>query len=328
MSDNSAELLYNKAINYYEEAKYNLAIENFKKALEIKPDYWQAYYNLGNTYFKKKEYAAALENYKQSVKINPEDIQAYQNMGMIYSRDREYELAIDCYKKAVEINKKDVDAYNELGLLYSKIKKFDEALESLNKALEIIPNYLPVKESINIVMEMKNAEEKEQAAIEMKKVCNEDKEEEYNYITAELYYNIALSRIKEKKLDLAMDYVRKSLKIKPHYQSAYELLNKLLPILSASQGAQNTEDALALIKTGISFISENKNPLAIGSFLLASQLEPANPEIYMNLGLVYFKEKKFELALENFKKCSELNPENSKAKELIYKVIQVINANK
>ena len=57
--------------------KFDEAIADFEKAIELKPDYADAYFNLGRTYYMKHDEDKACENYKLAEKYgrpNMEDI--------------------------------------------------------------------------------------------------------------------------------------------------------------------------------------------------------------------------------------------------------------
>ncbi len=66
--------------------EFDAAIESYKKALEIKPDYAEAYYNMGNALKNKGNPEAAIDSYKQALKIKPDYAEAYNNMGVALKR--------------------------------------------------------------------------------------------------------------------------------------------------------------------------------------------------------------------------------------------------
>ena len=45
------------------------AIDSYKQALKIKPDYAEAHYNIGKALKEKGDLDAAIDNYKQALKI-------------------------------------------------------------------------------------------------------------------------------------------------------------------------------------------------------------------------------------------------------------------
>ena len=61
----------------YDEAKFN-----FKKAIELKPDYAEAYNNLGNVHKALEEDDQALKYYKKSVQLNPHNYETLNNLGI------------------------------------------------------------------------------------------------------------------------------------------------------------------------------------------------------------------------------------------------------
>lgn len=71
-----AKLEYNKGIDFYKIGQYDRSMEAFRKAIDLDPDYIDAYYNLGSilNYLDQKE--AALTVFKQIVVRKPDDYEA------------------------------------------------------------------------------------------------------------------------------------------------------------------------------------------------------------------------------------------------------------
>ncbi len=105
-----------KGIRFYKNKEYEKAIQEFKKVIEIYPDYKEAYSILGNAYFRNQMYDEAGLAYKLVKQIDPEDIAAHENMGVIYANRGEYKLAIGEWKKVLELNPERTD-------IEKKIKK-------------------------------------------------------------------------------------------------------------------------------------------------------------------------------------------------------------
>ena len=59
---------------------YNEASQYFLKAINLKPDYSEAYNNLGNTKLKLGFSDEAVENYKKAISSNKNNLQAYFNL--------------------------------------------------------------------------------------------------------------------------------------------------------------------------------------------------------------------------------------------------------
>ena len=66
--------------------QFDDAIDSYKQALKIKPDYAEAYYNMGNALTDKDDPEAAIDSYKQALKIKPNYAESYKNMGNALKR--------------------------------------------------------------------------------------------------------------------------------------------------------------------------------------------------------------------------------------------------
>ena len=53
------------------------SIQDFTQAININPNYLDAYYNRGCCNFELKDYQAAVKDFGSAIKINPQYIQAY-----------------------------------------------------------------------------------------------------------------------------------------------------------------------------------------------------------------------------------------------------------
>lgn len=68
-----AMLQYNQGIDYYKVGKYDSAISSFKKAIDLDPDYIDAYYNLGSILEYLGQYEAALAVFQRVMVRQPND---------------------------------------------------------------------------------------------------------------------------------------------------------------------------------------------------------------------------------------------------------------
>ena len=133
--------LIQRGVAAYKEGKLKEAELNFKKAIELKPDYYQAYYNLANIQIELSRLDEALSNLKKTIELNPGFATAYNNLGVIFDKIGKLNEAEISYKKTIELNPNLADPHNNLGAIYNKLGRFDEAEISYKKALQINPNY-------------------------------------------------------------------------------------------------------------------------------------------------------------------------------------------
>ena len=126
-------------IAYHNKGMYDEAIVEYKKVVEINPEYSVAYYNLGLAYFYgKKMYDKAIAAYEKAIEINPEYSDAYYVLGIAYSYGKKmYDKAIVEYKKAVEINPGFARAHHGLGTTYYRKREYRLAIGHYDKAIEL-----------------------------------------------------------------------------------------------------------------------------------------------------------------------------------------------
>ncbi len=85
--------------------------------------------NLGGVYREKEDYSKAIECYLRAIELNPQYTNAYLNLGITYNAQKDYSQAIDCYLKAIELNPQYANAYNNLGITYKAQKEYSKAIE-------------------------------------------------------------------------------------------------------------------------------------------------------------------------------------------------------
>jgi tetratricopeptide (TPR) repeat protein len=129
------------------------AKENFKKAIELDPNYSDAYVGLadvrvrdalfGYTEFPDLAFQQAEELVKKAILLDESNALARANLGYIYMRKGEYDLAISELKHSAELNPNDWRTYRRLAavLLYSG--KPEQALHWYNICLKYDPYVSP-----------------------------------------------------------------------------------------------------------------------------------------------------------------------------------------
>lgn len=88
-----AKLQYNKGVDYYKLGQFEESANCFKRAIDLDPNYIDAYYNLGSIleYLNQKE--AALSVFKQIILRRPEDYEAVFKAAVLSKNLGEYEKA-------------------------------------------------------------------------------------------------------------------------------------------------------------------------------------------------------------------------------------------
>ena len=124
---------------YGELGKYEEAIESYKQAIRINPDFRDAHYNLGTAYGELGKYDEAIKSYKQAIRIDPDDAWTHHNLGLAYGKSGKYKEAIDAFKQAIRINTDYAEAHFNLGVACHYSNDRNSALEQY----EILKNLDP-----------------------------------------------------------------------------------------------------------------------------------------------------------------------------------------
>jgi tetratricopeptide (TPR) repeat protein len=61
-----------------------MAIEDFNKAISLKPDYAYAYNNRGVVYGQLSQYQRAIEDFNEAIRLKPDYADAYNNRALVY----------------------------------------------------------------------------------------------------------------------------------------------------------------------------------------------------------------------------------------------------
>ena len=83
--------------------KLDEAIEAYKSALSIKPDFSEAYYNMGNAFKDQGKIEEALEAYNKALALRPDYPQLHNNLGNALKEQGKLEQAIEAYTRALHI---------------------------------------------------------------------------------------------------------------------------------------------------------------------------------------------------------------------------------
>jgi tetratricopeptide (TPR) repeat protein len=128
---------------YIQRGQYELAIEQFNKALGYKKeyDYW-IYGNIGIAYVGMGNRNEAIKAYSRSLSMNPECPETYMNRATVYDEMGQFNLAFSDYSSAIKYNPQFAQAYHNRAILFYRKGEFNRAVQDLTRAIEIIPDFL------------------------------------------------------------------------------------------------------------------------------------------------------------------------------------------
>ena len=184
---------------------FDQAIVNYKKSLEINPNYAEGHNNLGITFYKLGKFIESINSYHCAIKIKPDFAKPYNNLGLAYKELEKFNESVDSYHQAIKINPDYAEAHNNLGVTFKKIGELTKSIDSYKRAIKINPSYA---EAYNNIGNAYNASQKiDDAILNYKKAIN------LNTKFAEAYSNLGNLLKEIGKVEEAKEYEDKLLKI-------------------------------------------------------------------------------------------------------------------
>ncbi len=116
-----------------------LAIERFREAIRIDPNFAEAYSQLGSAQLLLGDDVSAEQNLRRALTLNGASVDARYNLGLIHYRRGDYAPAIDEFEHAVEVRFDHFDAQLGLGTALRRVARSDEALRRFEVASAIRP---------------------------------------------------------------------------------------------------------------------------------------------------------------------------------------------
>ena len=119
---------------YYEQGRYKEALEEFRKAATIKPDFAKAHNGMGACYDHLQQFAKAREAYTLALKLEPEPAYVHNNLGCSYYEQNDYGAAIEELKKAIQLDQTNRRFHTNLGMAYASSEQYALAIEEFELA--------------------------------------------------------------------------------------------------------------------------------------------------------------------------------------------------
>ena len=155
--------------------KFDEAENVYKKMTEIDPNSHIAFFNYGNILEINCKDKKAQESYQKAIKINPENEKLHLKLAVCLIKTDDLKQAEFHCKKVIEINRDNFDAHLQLGAILRGQLKFIESLRIFRELIKIVPKshlvYFNLARTLYLMGENDEAELNLLNAIEIKKDC-------------------------------------------------------------------------------------------------------------------------------------------------------------
>lgn len=101
----------------------------------------ETWFNRGVERYEIEDYAAALSYWEKAIELRPDYYQAWNNRGLALKQLGRAEEGLSCYRRALELEPNYYKAWYNQGIVLEELERFDAAIASYDKALELKPDY-------------------------------------------------------------------------------------------------------------------------------------------------------------------------------------------
>ena len=275
---------------------YGLAIDLYKKAIEIAPGFAPLYCVLGDIYLSTGYFEDAITEYKMAIWIDPFNIAANRHLCRAYEEQGDYNQAIEIYKRLISMAPNIPDLYSNLANIYYIKGDFDLAISNYQTAITLNPNpswTSIIAQTLGFVYQENKSDP--DAAISAYQTAYVLTPEDID-----IYVNLGSAFYDKEDYDNALSIYRQALEFQPHNAKIHCNLGFLY------WGKGDTEEAMK-------------------AYELAIKYNDSYDIAYNNLGVIYLDDLgRVKKSIELFKKAIESNPNYALAHFNLARAISIV----
>ena len=306
------DALRNLGVAFFDTGRKEEAIAQYRKALELKPDYVEARRDLGIALFDTGRKEEAIAQYRKALELKPDYVEARNNLGIALRQNGDLDGAVAQYQKILEIKPDDAEARNNLGNALGIKGDLEGATVQYRKVLQIHPSYAAVHNNLGNALGMEG--DLEGAVAQFRKAL------ELNPDYAEAHYDLGAAFVKIGKLDEAIAHYRKALQLNPGYVKARRSLGKALLRKGDFDGAMACFEKVAALSPdplgrwlnlGGNLLQERDLEEAIACYQQAIRIDPHCADAHSHAGLAYFQKGDIKEAINSWQQALAAKPDQA-----------------
>jgi tetratricopeptide (TPR) repeat protein len=203
-------------LTWRQTAVYHDLVTLYTATLQKNPGCWMAHYNLGIILREQGDVDQALEHYRQAFALRPNYAEAHYNLARCLVEKGQLDDAIEHYEKALKINPADPETHNNLGVTLFGIGRVDDAIVHYQKALAIWPGYAAAACNLANALIVRQLPGDLDDAIARYSMCLAQAPDQ-----AEAQYNLASALLRKGRTDEAIEHLQKTLQLAPENADAH-----------------------------------------------------------------------------------------------------------
>lgn len=321
-----AKALYDEGVKLKGDRQTSQALEKFKQAVQINPDYTEALYEMGWCMNDTKDYYGAIRNLRKVVQTWTTIPKAHFELAYAFEKSNSMDSAMFYYNKTLALKSDYSLVYKQLGFLAYQKDDYVTALDNFSK-YEMYTK-VPISDylywyrkgfSMNAQKDYPGAKTALTKSLEFKK----------DYTST--YLELGFAATKLKQADEAIEYYKKAIELEPKSHIGYNGIGEVYRDVKKDMPeamswyqkslAMNVNERKANFGVGYCLNSTGKYNEAIVYLQRAIDNEDTYTAAYVELGYSYYMIGNNTEGLKNLDKALKLNPKNENSryyKGLIY----------
>ncbi|MFN8457464.1 MAG: trypsin-like peptidase domain-containing protein [Anaerolineae bacterium] len=131
---------YDQGLPLLSDNQAEAAVDSFTQAIELDPDFIEAYYKRASAYRQQSQFAKALADHDKTIELSPDDPTFYEARALTHWLGADYPQALSDMDQTLRLAPQFADAYNLRALIQATQGNYDQALTDVNKAIGLQPS--------------------------------------------------------------------------------------------------------------------------------------------------------------------------------------------
>ncbi|MGL5062809.1 MAG: tetratricopeptide repeat protein, partial [Microcoleus sp.] len=149
LNPDDIEVYIQGAESFYAQRKYEQSAAACLRVIQVKPEA-RVYKILGNARQAQGRMDEAKNCYGKAIELDPDYAEAYTNLGTLYAQEQQWQSAIAFYQKAIALQPNLASSYRNLARVRTQMGELAEADECWFKAYSLEPDKATPEEHINL----------------------------------------------------------------------------------------------------------------------------------------------------------------------------------
>jgi serine/threonine protein kinase/Tfp pilus assembly protein PilF len=286
----------------------------FRRAIELKEDYADAYNALGLAFAKKEAWDEAIDLYRQSLQHGSKWPHVRIHLGAAYTRTREWDKAIAALDEAIRLQPRNPSAHTQRGNTLREMGRPDEAIDAYREAIRVQPKYADAYNALGATYGMVKGNWSEAIDLYQKSISLDP-------YAPNVHHNLGVAYAKTRHWDKALAALNEAIRLNPDYHQAHFQLAQTYAQLAqwdaavAAYQAAMREPRYHMARNNLAWLlatcpeSRRRDPArAVKLAQQALKISPDSPTYWNTLAAAHYRAGDWKAAIADLTKAGELRP--------------------